>query len=1033
MTETDAGRTDYYYVKGQPVPLRREPSVYAVRFRAGDRSDSPTLSGAARRLLRDDSRHIGFIPNYGLQLYRSSEGAPRLWADLPTRRDDPADVIGALETEATVELAALAYRRTPESDELMFVTRLFAAQFRPEVSRTQIDQLNSRHGVRVVETLPYAENGLLLEAPQAEGPTGTVATANLYYESGLTLFATPDFVRQVHFKQPARVAAEAAAARADERSDYLEQQWHLRTAKVTDAWDEGTGDPSIVVAILDDGVDVTHPEFAGKVVEQYDFAGRVADGTPKGPNDNHGTACAGVAVASGVRAYGAAPGCSLLAVRTPEFLGVADEAAMFTWVAAHGADVISCSWGPADGTGATDPLPDNVRAAIRHCVTSGRQGKGIPVLWAAGNGDESISLDGYAANPDVIAVAASTSRETRAWYSDYGPEVWVCAPSSGSASAGEQRIFTTDRRGNQGYNKGLSSLGDAAGDYASNFGGTSSATPLVAGIVALMLSKRPSLTQQQVKDILKSNADRIGDAASYDAGGHSPQYGFGRVNAARAVAQAGDGTTPTTPSAGPSISGPVSARRSDGPPTFDIGLGSNRYYAVEVATRWQLFDDANHGGERAADNFYGSWQDTALLSSPSYTLPAAVWERLRAGDRLYYRVHTAADQTTWQNYEVTTPDTEAASAPFIQITADGGQAGGAGTVVYPLATFAVVDNPQDDIDYSDPVAGGLIPVIEVRDRLAEHLSTNFTAGELAARRLDNRGEKAPYARISPELVERLQELRERLGAPITITSGYRYPALNDDVDGANSSQHMAGRAADISSGAATPLELARLALEVFDCEMGIGLGRNIIHVDVRGELASWTYTGAAMTEPEFDAWVRETCAELGKGRSRRQEIDERLRPAITGPETHLVDAGPPTFTIQTGANRWYAVEVATRWDQFAGDRERTPESFHASWTQGLLDAGQAASTTYTLPASAWEALRQAPRLYYRVLTTSANGGDWPDLVASTPDERSADAPWIELVAELTARDAPEERAILTPAMTRRRDEARWRGADTGSS
>ncbi len=81
---------------------------------------------------------------------------------------------------------------------------------------------------------------------------------------------------------------------------YLLQQWHLKTAKVLDAWGGITrGSGSIKVAILDDGIDTGHQEFSGKIVAQHDFASGGDDGSPNTNDDNHGTACAGVAVAKG--------------------------------------------------------------------------------------------------------------------------------------------------------------------------------------------------------------------------------------------------------------------------------------------------------------------------------------------------------------------------------------------------------------------------------------------------------------------------------------------------------------------------------------------------------------------------------------------------------------------------------------------------------------------------------------------------------------------------------------------------------------
>src|SRR5258708_20372897 len=115
--------------------------------------------------------------------------------------------------------------------------------------------------------------------------------------------------------------------------------------------------------------------------------------------DNHGKAGGGVAGGSGMKASGVAPGCRIVMARIPDYLGVSDEAKMFIWAADAGADVISCSWGPADGTGATVPLPTATRLAIRYCLNTGRAGKGIPIFWAAGNGPQSVPPPPYASNP----------------------------------------------------------------------------------------------------------------------------------------------------------------------------------------------------------------------------------------------------------------------------------------------------------------------------------------------------------------------------------------------------------------------------------------------------------------------------------------------------------------------------------------------------------------------------------------------------------------------------------------------------------
>jgi len=339
------------------------------------------------------------------------------------------------------------------------------------------------------------------------------------------------------------------------------------------------------LAVIDDGVDIDHVEFAGpgKLVAPRDVTQDSDDPRP-GRGDDHGTACAGVACAAGRDgASGVAPDARLMAVRLASPLGSMDEAEAFDWAADHGADVITCSWGPADGRwwDAADPvhqqrvaLPDSTRLGMQYAVAKGRAGKGCVICFAAGNGNESVDNDGYASSPMVIAVAACNDTSKRSVYSDFGRAVWCAFPSSDFENPDTHHpaprtpgIWTTDRSGNAGYNPGGADRGDAAGDYTNDFGGTSSASPGVAGVAALVLARNPALTREQVRDILKATADRIDlTGGKYDAGGHSAFYGYGRVNALHAV-KAATAAVPTlvpavpVPGVGaPAPRGAVSAR-----------------------------------------------------------------------------------------------------------------------------------------------------------------------------------------------------------------------------------------------------------------------------------------------------------------------------------------------------------------------------------------------------------------------------------------------------------------------------------------
>jgi subtilisin family serine protease len=291
-----------------------------------------------------------------------------------------------------------------------------------------------------------------------------------------------------------------------------------------------------------------HPEFAGRVVHPFDATAKEGTGRPIMDDDNHGTACAGMACASGLKdgASGTAPEAFLMPIRLRSGLGSISEANAFAWAADKGADVISCSWGPTDGDW-WDPqhplhnkqtaLPDSTRMAMEYAMTKGRKGKGSVILFAAGNGNEPTANDGYVSHPGVITVAACNDTGKRSVYSDYGDQVWVSFPSGDFAWKAFQHpaplsagLRTTDRSAAIGYD---------ATNYTNSFGGTSGACPGMAGVVALMLAANPALTPAQVKEMVKNACDIIDkEGGEYDTNKHSAYYGYGRINAGRAVQNA---------------------------------------------------------------------------------------------------------------------------------------------------------------------------------------------------------------------------------------------------------------------------------------------------------------------------------------------------------------------------------------------------------------------------------------------------------------------------------------------------------------
>jgi len=352
----------------------------------------------------------------------------------------------------------------------------------------------------------------------------------------------------------------------------FKNQWHLNNdrsntavsgndhAHVAEAWEVikdlkgNLGGDGVKLAIVDDGFDLDHEDFTGKFLAGWDFGGN--DDDPSYENndwnpdysDMHGTCCAGVAAAAtdnGKGVSGACPECKIIPIRMDMYGYSLDAPAIeaFEWAADAGADIISNSWGPADNDGAVD-MNTPLKNLVKELTTKGRDCKGIIILFAAGNGDEDIdgrrTKDGFAGNENVFAIGATNASGERAVYSDYGKSLDFMAPSCDIDYYSDEYwvdgIWTVDNTGQDGYNSGNYSQGDKKGNYTNDFGGTSSACPLAAGITGLLLSVNPKLTKDQVYEIFKETSDKVGNG-NY-SNGFSQYYGYGRINAYKAVNKA---------------------------------------------------------------------------------------------------------------------------------------------------------------------------------------------------------------------------------------------------------------------------------------------------------------------------------------------------------------------------------------------------------------------------------------------------------------------------------------------------------------
>jgi hypothetical protein len=520
--------------KGEPVmSLRKSDDLIAVRTLPNRAiKGSPVRSAAEEGI--SDGKLVMVFPEADVEVYKVPTAAPS--RSMESRKE-------VLRSAPEVRFAGGVLVEEASGQPLVYTENIFI-KFVDGVSPDHCREVIREAGLVVKKEVEYAKNAYFTAAPEGTGTrVFDIAYALLQRED--VEYSHPEVVRERRFRAiPA-------------------QQWHLNRTTLggvvidasanVEAAHQITAGEGTIIAVIDDGVDIDHPDFSGpgKIVAPRDVTQNSNDPRPKDSHplfrDNHGTACAGVACASGMDgASGVAPSARLMPIRLASALGSEHEAEAFRWAADQGADVISCSWGPSDGDwwDPSDPvhnfkveLPASTRLALEYAT------KGCVVLFAAGNGNEPVENDGYASFERVIAVAACNDQGKRSVYSDFGSTLWCSFPSGDREHAPFAHpapltpgIWTTDRSGKAGYNSGDASMGDAAGDYTNDFSGTSSSCPGAAGVAALVLSVNPDLTWQDVRAVLRECCDPIDPGnGSYDANGHSRLYGFGRLNAQRAV------------------------------------------------------------------------------------------------------------------------------------------------------------------------------------------------------------------------------------------------------------------------------------------------------------------------------------------------------------------------------------------------------------------------------------------------------------------------------------------------------------------
>jgi proprotein convertase subtilisin/kexin type 2 len=430
-------------------------------------------------------------------------------------------------------------------------------------------------------------------------------------------------------------------------------EWHLQNtgqdggtpgedAQVLPAWTAGFVGGGVRIAVVDEDLEIGHEDLFWNVLpgRSHNYLDGSSDPTTAG--GKHGTCVGGVAAGVGgndLGVRGAAYEAYLVGYNWLQNQSTTTLVDAMTRDAALNS-VSNNSWGVVPGTGNPQGAPSAWRTAIATGLASGRGGLGLVYLFAAGNGAQSgtdpgdnSNLSGYSNFYGVIAVGAVGDDGVKAFYSENGANVLVCAPSMGRAN---HAISTTDRTGAAGYNDGSqpSDYPDLA--YTNTFNGTSSATPLASGVVALVLQANPALTWRDLRAVLAESArqnDPLDADWTTNGGGFhvNHKYGFGVVDAGAATLLAQSWTllpamvTVTTPTDQPNLA--IPDNNPAGVTSSIVVSGSGIAHLEHVAITFSAADHTFSGDLRVVLTAPSGTQSVLAETHdcPSGATPYSAW------------------------------------------------------------------------------------------------------------------------------------------------------------------------------------------------------------------------------------------------------------------------------------------------------------------------------------------------------------------------------------------------------------------------
>ncbi len=485
--------SDYYWYQGQQIEITPVSNLFYIA--SADSSILESVQFNSKEISISSNLKRGYSYEQGKGFWKiveidagkvssSTINATHLASELKSKNIYVAPVFGK-NKEVFISTSEFFYVKTKSSDDSQLLKEI-AAEFSAEV----------------IKEVEYMPNWYLLRSPIT---SYGLAMSNLFYETGKFEEVDPAFM--FDFK-PNLCTSEPNET----------NQWGLDKINACGAWQITKGNSNVTVAVIDQGIDRNHREFANNYSSaSYDLHNGSSPSVLRG---SHGTHVGGIIGANhnGIQIAGVAPQITLLPIShtmdvTPTFSG--QMATGFGYARTNGAAVINNSWGDQGGRLYGNMHSAVLEDAIRTALTSGRNGRGCVVVFSAGNwNQDGIDYPAYV-DPRILVVGATNSSDRKASFSAFGPTLDIVAP-------GENILSTLPNN----------AIGNASG--------TSMSAPHASAVAALLLSINPNLTGQEVVGIIESTAQKVGGYSYVTTSGRpngtwNNEMGYGLLDAFNAV------------------------------------------------------------------------------------------------------------------------------------------------------------------------------------------------------------------------------------------------------------------------------------------------------------------------------------------------------------------------------------------------------------------------------------------------------------------------------------------------------------------